>query len=221
MASAFRRHAASFYRARIADRDVASNLYYFTGFREFHYRRMAVASLRLRPGDTVVDFGCDTGINFAPLRVAVGPQGRIIGVDPSAESLTTAAERITEQGWKNVELVQARLPEWSTDARVDALLSTFAMSLSQPCDKGALRAASCLAPGGRITVLDLQPPRAPWDRLMPLASVLLEPLGLDGRYFSRRPWHTIQRRLLSLLGNLQVQEFYGGVVWMACAERDA
>lgn len=60
------------------------------GFREQHYRRRAVAALALRPGATVVDLGCGTGRNFPLLRAAVGPQGRVVGVDLTDAMLRAA-----------------------------------------------------------------------------------------------------------------------------------
>jgi len=49
-------------------------------------RRIAVQRLALRPGDVVLDFGCGSGLSFRFLEKAVGPEGRIIGVElsPSA-----------------------------------------------------------------------------------------------------------------------------------------
>ena len=58
-------------------------------------RLLAVRSLRLQAGDTVVDLGCGTGINIPLLLEAVGPSGRVIGVDLSEEMLSNACERTT------------------------------------------------------------------------------------------------------------------------------
>ncbi|MEE1757492.1 class I SAM-dependent methyltransferase [Streptomyces sp. SP18CS02] len=51
----------------------------------------AVATLGLRPGDTVLDAGCGTGRALPALRDAVGPGGTVVGVDVTAEMLTAAA----------------------------------------------------------------------------------------------------------------------------------
>ncbi|WP_370327231.1 methyltransferase domain-containing protein [Euzebya sp.] len=42
-----------------------------------------MASLRLAAGDTVVDLGTGTGRNLRVLAGAVGPTGRVVGVDLS------------------------------------------------------------------------------------------------------------------------------------------
>ncbi len=59
-----REHVIGTYRDRAQHYDITANLYYLFGFREWAYRRKAVQALRLRPGDTVVEIGCGTGLNF-------------------------------------------------------------------------------------------------------------------------------------------------------------
>jgi ubiquinone/menaquinone biosynthesis C-methylase UbiE len=60
-------------RAKRCDRDTL--LLYFTGFRHWAYRKRAIQSLALNHGDTVVDLGCGTGLNFTLLQEQIGPGG--------------------------------------------------------------------------------------------------------------------------------------------------
>jgi SAM-dependent methyltransferase len=91
-------------------------------------REGCVDALSLTPGDTVVDFGCGPGVNLPALRRAVGPDGRVVGVDITGPMLERAGRRIDRQGWANVSLVRgdATRPP-IRDA--DAVLSTFVTSL--------------------------------------------------------------------------------------------
>ena len=54
-------------------------------------------ALGLRPGDTVVDIACGTGLNFPLLEEAIGPDGRIVGVDLTDAMLAQAQRRIESE----------------------------------------------------------------------------------------------------------------------------
>jgi SAM-dependent methyltransferase len=53
--------------------------------------RAAVGQAGIGPGGVVLDVGCGTGRALLPLRAAVGPGGRVIGVDVTPEMLRVAA----------------------------------------------------------------------------------------------------------------------------------
>ena len=56
-------------------------------------RSQMVRDLLLKPGSLVVDAGCGPGLWTPLLAQAVGPDGRILGVDVSQEALITARQR--------------------------------------------------------------------------------------------------------------------------------
>ena len=60
------------YTKRAPRYDLSANLYYLIGFRENAYRKKAVDALQLNPGETVVELGCGTGLNFRYLQDAIG-----------------------------------------------------------------------------------------------------------------------------------------------------
>ena len=91
-------------------------------------RREAVKRLDLKRGDLVVDIGCGTGLNFPWLQEAIGPEGRIIGVDLTDAMLEQARLRVAKAGWKNVELVQADAASYEFPAQVNGILATFALT---------------------------------------------------------------------------------------------
>lgn len=51
-------------------------------------------------------------LNFPLLHEAVGPTGRIVGVDLTDAMLQHAQARVTKAGWTNVELVQRDLADY-------------------------------------------------------------------------------------------------------------
>src|SRR3984957_981775 len=68
------------YRRKAKHYDIVSRLYPVPGYPQLSQRRRAVRALGLRPGDTVVDMACGTGLNFRLLERVVGPGGLIVGV---------------------------------------------------------------------------------------------------------------------------------------------
>jgi demethylmenaquinone methyltransferase/2-methoxy-6-polyprenyl-1,4-benzoquinol methylase len=93
-----KRSIALLYGKRAKRYDYSANAYYLLGFREFAYREIGVKALSLKKGDSVVEVGCGTGLNFSLLRKEVGPNGNIIGVDLTPEMLEEADKRIKRNG---------------------------------------------------------------------------------------------------------------------------
>lgn len=102
-------------------------------------------SRHLRPGETVLDLGSGTGkICFIAAQV-VGPEGRVIGVDMTAEMLEVArrsapavAERI---GYANVEFRRGRIQ----DLALDLDLLDRRLAAAPVADADGLFAAQALA----------------------------------------------------------------------------
>jgi SAM-dependent methyltransferase len=90
-------------------------------------RERAVGAMGLGPGDTAIDMGTGTGANLQHLRDAVGPEGRVIGIDVSPEMLVRARGRIQRRGWDNVAVVEADVLDPPLDGRVDGITSGFLM----------------------------------------------------------------------------------------------
>jgi ubiquinone/menaquinone biosynthesis C-methylase UbiE len=118
------------------------------------WRGRTVESLDLDPGDTVVEMGCGTGANFPHLREAVGPGGRIVGVDLTRGMLRRAGERVDREGWSNVELVQADATRPPVAGPVDAVLATFVVGMFADPRPAVDGWVDVLAPGGRIALLN-------------------------------------------------------------------
>lgn len=91
-------------------------------------RADCAGTLDLAPGDTVVEFGCGPGVNLPVLREAVGPEGRVVGVDITREMLERARVLVARRGWENVHLVRGDATTPPVQ-HADGVLATFVTSL--------------------------------------------------------------------------------------------
>ena len=135
-----------------------------------NHRREAVSRLELERGDVVVDVGCGPGANFELLRDAVGPEGRVLGIDYSSGMIRRANERIDDHGWENVETVRADATRLSLDAdRFDGALATTAVSSTLDVRAVVENVHDALGPGARFAVYEIRLiPSGPGRVLNPL-----------------------------------------------------
>jgi ubiquinone/menaquinone biosynthesis C-methylase UbiE len=202
-------------RAKWYDRDTL--LLYLAGFRHWAYRKRAIQSLALQHGDTMVDLGCGTGLNFSLLQEQVGPRGRIIGVDLTDAMLDEARTRIAAHGWSNVELVKSDAAVYVFPAEADGILSTFALTLVPEFDDVIRSGALALLPGKRFVILDFKRPTG-WfmNRAAPLlARLLTGPFGGTIEMASRKPWQSLEKHLALM----QLTDLYLGGAYIAVGEK--
>ena len=158
-------------------------------------RVLGVAALGLRPGARVLDVGCGTGLNFPLLRDAVGPGGRVVGVDSSSAMLARARARTATAGWGNVDVRAgdaSRLDETAGSEPFDAVLYTYALSIIDGWERSFAQAKALVRPGGCVCVVDMALPRGRWRWLSPAARLACFAGGADPR---RHPWRLIETQL--------------------------
>jgi demethylmenaquinone methyltransferase/2-methoxy-6-polyprenyl-1,4-benzoquinol methylase len=129
-------------------------------------RRKAVAKMGLGRGDSVLEIGCGTGLNFPYLREAVGPEGRVYGVDISAGMLRQARALRDAKDWRNIALCESDAADYAAPAPLDAVLFSLSYN-TMPHHRTVLRRAwQQLRPGGRLVIMDAKVPPGLGGRLV-------------------------------------------------------
>jgi acyl dehydratase/ubiquinone/menaquinone biosynthesis C-methylase UbiE len=175
------------------------------------YRRRVISQLRLQPGDAVLDVGCGTGLNFERIQAAIGPGGRLIGIDPSPEMLAAARARVEAAGWTNVTLLQAGAENAVVPGPVDAVLFAFTHDVVQSPEVLANLLGQA-RPGGRVAAAGPK-----WTTVAPqLNPIVWQVASQFVTTFEgfRRPWTELERAV----PGLEVEEAYFGCVYLAWGE---
>jgi len=194
--------------------ELAVHCCYLLGFPIGRYRRLVIDALDPQPGDTVVEIGCGTGMNFPLLEARVGERGRIIGVDLSKAMLGRAKARIRAAGWHNVELVHGAAADYVFPDNVDGIIATGVLTYEPEFDRVIENGAKALALGKRWVVFDYKMPTGLFRYFVPLFVGIFRPFGISRALFERAPWISIQH----YLKNAKIQEFYFGLIFIASGE---
>lgn len=214
-----REHLIETYRKKAKHYDLTSRLYPAPGYPQRAQRLRAVGALRLRPGGTVVDMACGTGLNFRLLQEAVGRDGRIIGVDMTDAMLEIAEQRVAANGWSNVTLVQADATAFEFPGEVDAILSTYALSQVPECGQVIAHGADALTADGRWAVLDLKIPGSTPRWLSRIGTAAVRPFASIDEWIMRRPWEDIRSAMQDALVDVSWDELFFGTAFLGAGSR--
>lgn len=142
------------------------------------YRFRVIRGLGLKPSSSVLDVACGTGLNFRLLRAAVGPSGRIVGIDNSVRTIELARRTAQRRGGQSVELIETDAADYRPQEQFDAALCTFAIEIVPRWRETVTMMIDAVRPGGSVGFIGFkESPRRPYSAFNRLWRGLGRPFG--------------------------------------------
>jgi len=117
------------------------------------YGSRTIERLALARGATVLDVGCGSGASALPAAVAVGPAGRVVGIDLAERLLTLARAKAAHRNLGNVDFRTGDMERLEfPDASFDAVVCVFAIFFVTDMAKQVRALWRLVRPGGRLAI---------------------------------------------------------------------
>jgi demethylmenaquinone methyltransferase / 2-methoxy-6-polyprenyl-1,4-benzoquinol methylase len=125
--------------------------------RDGRWRRLGVHASGAQPGDAALDVCCGTGDFAVELRRAVGPSGRVVGLDFSPQMLEVARRKCSAVEWQQGDALA--LP--FAGGEFTAACVGFGVRNLSDYRRGFAEMARVVRPGGCVVCLEMSTPPAP------------------------------------------------------------
>ena len=182
----------AYYHRRAGNYNATDNLYLLGRYPRIEMREAVMDLAALKPGDKVLDFACGAGANFPYIMERIGPTGKLVGVDYSADMLKEAQGVIDRGGWSNVALIQSDAATMQPGENFDVVLCTLGLVVIPRYEMAMQAGWDALKPGGTYAIADLCESERWYGKLLGFAMNLMDLLIVIDT--TRRPWEWLAAR---------------------------
>ena len=123
------------------------------------WRKKTMKAMNVQKGSQALDVCCGTGDWSIALAEAVGPNGKVTGLDFSKNMLTVGEEKVKKLGLKNVELIHGNAMELPfQDNTFDYVTIGFGLRNVPDYDQVLREMYRVVKPGGLVVCLETSQP---------------------------------------------------------------
>lgn len=183
------------------------------------WKRKAIKDSSLKKGDTVLVFCCGTGLDFSFILEKIGDEGKIAGVDFSDEMLLKAKEKIKNEKWNNVELINANVCKFNSTSKdkFDVGICTLGISIIPDFESAYHNLYANVKDGGEIIIGDMQLATGWLSFFNPLTIRLAKKFG--GTSEGHNNSLVLQTKMKKHLTNLIKRQFFFGAYYYCIGKK--
>ncbi len=175
-------------------------------------RRKAVEWLNLKQGDSVLDVGCGPGGSLPFLVDAVGPSGKVVGVEISPEHSELARRRIAKNQWGNVEVIVAAAQDVRLTGTFDGLVM-FAASDVYASEEALENILPHLKAGSRVVAFGAKVSSTRSGKFLnPILKMLHNLSFTTTPRPNDEPWQI----MATYVEGIEVKEYFFGLMFLVC-----